>query len=258
MAMAGTSPFDFLESARWYDRSINWSARLSRELPVLCDVFGPPGAGGIIDAGCGTGRQAVALAERDYRVTGFDAASPMLTVAREHAGDRGVDLPWIEGTYDQLPDKVAGGADGVYCLANALAAAGTEDAVRNAVRSFASVLRPGGRLFVQVLNFELMRLEKPCLRGPRVVTHNGMEYVSTRLFQFTDDCVDVINVTLWNDGQWRQVGSTGRLYPVAADVLRAWFSEAGLTVEHTWGSYARDLFDPKTSIDLILVARQAG
>ncbi len=258
MTLSGTTTAELLESARWYDRSINWNARLTRELPVLRDVFGPPGVGGILDAGCGTGRQAVALAELGYGVTGFDASGPMLTVAREHAVAKGIDLQWVAGTYDELPRKVGGGFDGAYCLANSLAAAGTARAVQDAVRNFAAVLGEGGRLFIQILNFGPMREERPCLRGPRIVTHDGIEYVSTRLFHFGDDHVDVINVTHWNDGQWRQVGSTGRLFPVEVDALGRWCSEAGLAVEHTWGSYGRDAFDATTSVDLILVARKSG
>lgn len=249
---------ELLDSARWYDRSINWDARLARELPVLREVFGPPGVGGILDAGCGTGRQAVALAELGYGITGFDASGPMLTVAREHALAKGIDLQWVAGTYEELPRKVGGGFDGAYCLANALAAAGTAKAVKAAVQNFAAVLREGGRLFIQILNFGPMREEHPCLRGPRVVSHDGIEYVSTRLFHFGDDHVDVINVTHWNDGNWRQVGSTGRLFPVEVEALGRWCSEAGLTVEHTWGSYARDAFDRTGSVDLILVARKSG
>ena len=258
MTPSGSTTAELLQSARWYDRSINWDARLTRELPVLRDIFGPPGVGGILDAGCGTGRQAVALAEQRYGVTGFDASGPMLTVAREHAVAKGIDLQWVAGSYEELARKVGGGFDGVYCLANALAAAGTAKGVQDALRNFAAVLRAGGPLFIQILNFGPMREEHPCLRGPRVVTHDGIEYVSSRLFHFGDDYVDVINVTHWNDGKWRQVGSTGRLFPVELEALRQWCSDVGLVIEHTWGSYAREAFDSNASVDLIVAARKSG
>ena len=52
--------------AEWYDQSINWDARLQREIPVFVDVFGAPGDGGIIDAGCGTRIQEVNRLLKDF------------------------------------------------------------------------------------------------------------------------------------------------------------------------------------------------
>ena len=75
-----TSDPNMFETAEWYDRTVNWDARLRREIPLLCDVFGPPGDGGILDAGCGPGRQAIALADKGYAVT---------AVGRVQAHDRG-------------------------------------------------------------------------------------------------------------------------------------------------------------------------
>ncbi len=70
--------------AEWYDQSINWATRFQCEIPVLVHVLGPPG-GGLLDAGCGSGRQVCALAKRGYHVVGVDASEEMLAVARRTA-----------------------------------------------------------------------------------------------------------------------------------------------------------------------------
>ncbi|MCH7994069.1 MAG: class I SAM-dependent methyltransferase [Planctomycetes bacterium] len=254
--IAASASDDIFASADWYDRSINWDARLGRELPVLVEIFGPPGKGGLVDAGCGTGRHAIALAKRGYRTIGVDSSEEMLIVARRlcEVGASQNPPSFVHARYDQMFDKVGGGHDGVFCLGNALAASGTRDAVLQAVASFSQCLREGGRMFLQVLNFAVMRQEDPCVRGPRVAVVDGCEYVSFRHFHFAGDQVQVSNVTLWRDGTWRKHVRSRRLFPVVLSDLSAACESADLRIDAVWGSYARDPFDVGQSVDLILVA----
>jgi len=241
-------------SAEWYDRSIDWSARIAREIPVLIDVLGPPSGGGILDAGCGTGHQAAALARKGYRVVGADISEEMLEVARRNARAVGADVQFVCTPYASLSEILGGGFDGIYCLANSLAAAGARDTVAQAIQQFAACLRIGGRLFVQILNFAPMRKEVPCIRGPRVTNVDGCEYVSLRQFHFVEDCCQVTNVTVWRQSAWRFHAQSRNLYPVNRDELRAWCRNHGLRIDAEWSSYARDPFDPDRSTDLIIAA----
>ena len=244
----------FFHSAEWYDLSINWAARLGREVPVLRAVFGPPGAAGLLDAGCGTGHQAAELARLGYRVTGLDPDESMLAFARTQAEQAGAAVELVTGGYADIPDRTPGPFDGVYCLGNSLALSRDAAGAQQAVRNFAGALRPGGRLFVQILNFLPMRNESPCVRGPRVVVHDGVEYVSTRLFHFHGDAVDLVNVTLYQQDGWQQQAHRGRLYPIRVDEMEHWCAAAGLRIDERWGGYERAPFAAASSVDLIVVA----
>lgn len=243
-----------LEEAEWYDRTTDWSARVAREIPVLMDVFGAPGKGGILDAGCGTGHQAACMARMGYRVVGGDASEEMLTIARRVALDTGVKVQHIHAPFAHFASELGNSFDGVYCIGNSLAASGARDGVSTALKQFAECLRPGGKLFVQVLNFERMRDEKPCVRGPRVARGHGCEYVSMRHFVFEGDLLEVVNTTVWNDGGWKLRTQCRALYPVKLEELRTWCKSCGLRIDMEWGGYAREPFDPQTSDDLILIA----
>ena len=244
---------DTFSSVQWYDRSINWSARLGREIPVLREVFGSPGDGGLLDAGCGTGRQVQALADCGYAVTGADMNEEMLAEAKRRIGATCPRARFICVAYGELCEETPGGFDGVYCLGNALAASGTEMGVRRALGRFGRCLRTGGRLFVQVLNFEPMKREVPCVRGPRVSKIDNQEYISLRQFHFSADAVQVTNMTMWYRDGWHQRAHCGSLYPVSLTQMQSWCPEAGVRIDETWSGYDRSAFDPNAATDLIIV-----
>ncbi|MEV7846488.1 class I SAM-dependent methyltransferase [Streptomyces cyaneofuscatus] len=108
---------------------------------TFCAALVEPAAR-VLDAGCGTGRIAVRLAELGHRCTGVDVDASMLAVARRQAPAQ----EWLLGDLartDALglrPDF-----DLVLAAGNVipLLAAGTEEAV---IGQLAAVLRPGGLL----------------------------------------------------------------------------------------------------------------
>ncbi|MGB8940346.1 MAG: class I SAM-dependent methyltransferase [Streptomyces sp.] len=107
----------------------------------LCAALVPAGAR-VLDAGCGTGRVMIRLAELGYDCVGVDLDASMLAVARRQAPE----LPWIQAdlaTFDPAELHVGAGFDLVVAAGNIfpLLAAGTEAAVASRL---AGVLRPGG------------------------------------------------------------------------------------------------------------------
>lgn len=62
----------------------------------------PPGTA-LLDLCCGYGRHAIALAQRGYKVTGFDLSQPLLTKAKTDAERAGVNVQWVHGDMRQLP-----------------------------------------------------------------------------------------------------------------------------------------------------------
>jgi glycine/sarcosine N-methyltransferase len=263
--MPMTDRDDVFGSADWYDRGINWDARLAREIPVLRAVFGPPGEGGLLDAGCGSGRHVRALAALGYGLTGLDVSPAMLAQARQVLADGefpdGVTRAprWVEAAFADAPRACAtapgGGFDGAYCLGNALAAVGDPAAVGPSLAGLAECLRPGGRFFLQILNFAKLHAERPRVRGPRVRHHAGVEYVSTRVYAFEGACVEVTNVTMWHDGtDWRQHAHAGRLAVITEADIERHCTAAGMHVDRLLGGYDGSAFDAAASNDLIVVA----
>ena len=105
----------------------------------MCARLAAPGAR-ILDAGCGTGRVAVRLAELGYRCVGLDSDEAMLAHARTLSSS----VEWVLADLSTPVDL-----DGTFDLAVAagnvipLVAPGTEPAV---LRALSGYLAPGGLL----------------------------------------------------------------------------------------------------------------
>ena len=141
----------------------DYAARFARLAATGQDVHGEadfcasllPAPGWVLDAGCGTGRVAVRLAELGYRTVGVDADSSMLAEARRARPD----LPWVAADLAALPglrgllelaglDGAHSPADGFELVVAAgnvvpLLAPGT---LETTVQRLAAVLAPGGLL----------------------------------------------------------------------------------------------------------------
>ena len=142
--------------SRWQDLTggtsgVDYAARFATLAASGADVHGeatfcaalrPPGAR-VLDAGCGTGRVAIRLAEQGFHVVGLDVDDSMLAVAREQAPG----LTWVSGDLvdtsrllaDQDPFDLVVLAGNVVPLV-------AEGALPDVVRSLVSVLRPEGLL----------------------------------------------------------------------------------------------------------------
>jgi SAM-dependent methyltransferase len=117
--------------------------------------------GSVLDAGCGTGEDALFFANRGQKVTGIDFLAEPITRAQKKAAERGMtatflvmdalalkDLPEV---FDNVIDS------GLFHVFN-------DDDRRRYVEGLATVLKPGGRLFLLCFSDE-----EPGAQGPRRV-----------------------------------------------------------------------------------------
>ena len=80
--------------ASYHDGQPPWD--IGRPQPAIVRVASQGGfAGAVLDAGCGTGENALHLASLGLPVLGFDVAETALTIAREKAHDRGFDVEFV-------------------------------------------------------------------------------------------------------------------------------------------------------------------
>jgi SAM-dependent methyltransferase len=82
---------------------VPWERRdLDQTWGQALEALGNPAPGRALDVGCGSGRDAVYLAKRGWRVTAVDFAEEALAKARQRAAEEDADVQWVQGDVGQL------------------------------------------------------------------------------------------------------------------------------------------------------------
>jgi cyclopropane fatty-acyl-phospholipid synthase-like methyltransferase len=118
--------------------------------------------GSVLDAGCGTGDTALFFAGRGCQVTGIDFIEEAINRARRKAAERGVQATFmvknamtLKDWNERLDNVIDSGLFHVF----------SDEDRRRYVEGLATVLKPGGRLFLMCFSDE-----EPGAQGPRRVS----------------------------------------------------------------------------------------
>ena len=146
---------------RWYEELFtNYSATYDKEAFVQGTVgeadfiereIGADKSVPILDVGCGTGRHAVELARRGYRVRGVDLSASQIERAREKAKAAGVAVDFRIADARALPFRDEFGLVLMICE-GAFPLMDTDEENFSILQGAAKALKPGGKLILTTLN----------------------------------------------------------------------------------------------------------
>ena len=122
--------------------------------------------GSVLDAGCGTGDTALFLAGRGCKVTGIDFLEVPIQRAQRKAAERGVQVTFLVKDATTLKDWTER-FDNV--IDSGLFHVFSDDDRRRYVEGLATVLKPGGRLFLMCFSDE-----EPRTQGPRRISQQEL------------------------------------------------------------------------------------
>ncbi|MBS0260796.1 MAG: class I SAM-dependent methyltransferase [Planctomycetes bacterium] len=137
--------------------------RPQRALLNLADQI----TGSVLDSGCGTGENALFFASRGHKVTGIDFLAEPITLAKQKAAERGLTATFLVMNalaLKELPEVFDSVIDsGLFHVFS-------DQDRRRYVEGVASVLKPGGRLFLLCFSDA-----EPGDQGPRRVSRKEVE-----------------------------------------------------------------------------------
>ena len=239
-----------------YDRFVNWKNRLRYEWPFLAGRLEAAGARRVLDAACGTGQHSIALARAGYQVLGADLSRRMIELARQNARAAGAEARFVVAGFGELAGVIKESFDALLCLGNSLPHALTADALREALRDFRAVLRPGGLLIVQNLNFDRIWKKRERFMPPETHTDGSGEWIFFRFYDFHAETVTFNVATLRKaGGEWRATVEGTTLRPIFQHELAETLSNVGFVDVEYFGSLGGEPFDPETSGNLVVTAR---
>jgi SAM-dependent methyltransferase len=223
----------------------------------------------VLDAACGSGGHALALARWGYEVTGADASPAMIALAQQKATQAGLEVRFAVSDLAALGGVATQGRpyDAVLCLGNSLPHMLTQADLVAALRGMASVLRPGGLFLTQNLNYDLRWVRQPRFFAAQGGVLDGREVLVWRFADYDRAASRIaFHVALFRKeegteaaGDWDvQVHTTPQRPLFQADLLSA-LAESGFGGARAYGRMALPFepFDPQQSGDLVVVASKA-
>jgi SAM-dependent methyltransferase len=204
-----------------------------------------------LDAGAGTGFHSLLLSELGVRMTALDLSAEMLDRLASHARERAVEIETSRSDFQSLPPQWSGRFDAVFCLGNSLPHLLTSQELARGVREFRRVLRNGGILFAQLLNYERILASRERVVG--VKRDGGTTFV--RFYDFEGELVrfNILRLEEREGGTDHRL-DTVSLRPWRNGELKAAMQGAGFVRIQEYGTMAMEPYDGERSRDLVAVA----
>lgn len=159
----------------------------------------------VLDAGCGTGENALFFAARGHRVTGIDFLKKPIQQARVKAAERGLQMEFLVKDALKLGDWGERFTSVIDC---GLFHVFSDHDRRRYVQGLTQVVEPGGRLFLMCFSDE-----EPGTQGPRRVSRQELLDAFAEGFE-----VDLIEPSRF------EVNTESTDFAFSDDGPKAWFA----------------------------------
>ncbi len=137
-----------------------WMSPADNECEKLQAVLGQAEGQRVLDCSCGNGGQAIPLAKLGWQVTATDTVEACLDTARSNAAREAVSIDFQVCDMRQVSERFGATFDWVVCCC-ALDNLTEDTDIQRAVASMHDVLKPGGKCFISLRNFDEILRTKP-------------------------------------------------------------------------------------------------
>ena len=181
-----------------------------------------------VDLGCGSGFQAIPLAEAGYEVLGLDLCEPLLAELRTNAGQLPIRV--VSDDLANFPNHLHIAPSLIVCMGDTLTHLPSIESITQLFRDAARTLAPGGRL---VLGFRDLATHE--LKGPQrfIPVRSEPDRIFTCVLDYQSDHVEVNDLLHTRFGDtWKFSASSYRKLRLSAAQISTLLSAFDLTIDH--------------------------
>jgi ubiquinone/menaquinone biosynthesis C-methylase UbiE len=214
----------------FYDGMISFDTRLEKERATMQNLRERVRMERVLDMGCGTGVQSIALAQLGARVIGVDVSKGMLSKAHAHARSLGVDVEFVHGDFLQpLPPE---SVDALLCFGNSLPHIPSDEDLCGVFTHWRRLLAPDGVVLLQLLNYRRILAEQQ--RIVNIRRHGDATIV--RFYDFLPAALRFNILTIYEGpGAVTHTLQSTELQPFTDERMRDAASRAGFSMLDVYG-----------------------
>lgn len=198
----------------------------------------------VLDAGCGAGRHLSQLRMAGLNAFGMDLSSELLASS---SADLKSQSPFVRADLFRLPFKEKS-FEGVFSFFTSFGYFDSEDKDLELLKSMVSVLKPGGWLFLDLMNAEVVKKGLPFKDVKE--TSAGLA-TQDRYFKEGVVCKDI---TLEKDGQIREYKERVRVYSL--EKMEVYLEKMGMEFFAVYGDEKLSKYSPFESSRMSILARK--
>jgi ubiquinone/menaquinone biosynthesis C-methylase UbiE len=238
--------FDSISS--FYDKMINFDSAIERRKAALSN-FVDADMRTAADFGCGTGLDSIGLSLLGLEVTGFDISANMIEQAEINSKIYNTKIKFVQAELDQITSGYRDEFDLIVSLGNTLAnlsADKLDAALANAFR----LLRPGGKMLLQILHFERIKST-----NERIINITGKDnFFYIRFYDFLEKEINFNIIKFDSTNPSKREMVTTKLFIYNPPELQEMLQRAGFRNTILYSDLSGKEFSSETSKDLIMTA----
>ncbi|HQF42440.1 MAG TPA: class I SAM-dependent methyltransferase [Ignavibacteriaceae bacterium] len=242
--------FFYNTASGYYDKMINFESALTKRKNLLAG-FADNKIFSVADIGCGTGVDAISLAQLGYSVTAFDPSVEMINKARENSKLTNTKIEFFNYSASDIPKTFYNKFDLTVSLGNTIANINSKQLEKSFIK-FYRILKSGGKLLIQLLNYEKILKEKERIVN---ITKKDNEYF-IRFYDFGNNEL-TFNILRFNSDKTseKELIST-KIFPYKIKEIKLFLKKTGFEKTELYGGLDKSSFNPCSSNDLVLFTKK--